>query len=120
MTDVSKLGFNGWTEKILDSSMNGCLHPIRVIKYVDGKPANEEWQVVNQLPFNSWGIKKPLRTKVCPSCKKSYETKNARKKLCYECQEKKTKRIRGERCIQEQEERKLNPAPRVRQKSKYS
>ena len=120
MTYVSKLGFNGWTEKILDSSMNGCLHPIRVIKYVDGKPASEEWKTAKQLPWNAWGRKKPLRTKLCPSCKKSYKTNNARKKLCYGCQEKKAKRIRGERCVQEREERKLNPAPKVRQKSKYS
>ena len=98
MTDVSKLGFNGWTEKILDSSMDGCLHPIRVIKYVDGKPASEEWKTAKQLPWNAWG----------------------RKKLCYGCQEKKTKRRRGERCVQEKQERKLNPAPRIRQNSKYS
>ena len=120
MTTYHKYASGGETEKILDSSMNGCLHPIRVIKYVDGKPASEEWKTAKQLPWNAWGRKKPLRTKLCPSCKKSYKTNNARKKLCYGCQEKKTKRRRGERCVQEKQERKLNPATRVRQKSKYS
>ena len=117
MTDVSKYG---GSPKILDSSMSGCRHPIRVIKYVNGQPVSDEWQAIGEPPVTSWGRKKPLQTKVCPSCKMSYETANAGKKLCYDCQEKKTKRRRWERCAREREARKLNPSPRVRQKSKYS
>ena len=117
MTDVSKYGSS---QKILDSSMSGCRHPIRVIKYVNGQPVSEEWQAIGEPPVTSWGRKKPLQTKVCPSCKMSYETADPGKKLCYGCQEKKAKRRRLERCAREREERKLNPSPKVRQKSKYS
>lgn len=117
VTDVSKYGRG---QIIVDSSTDGCLQPIRVIKYLNGEPVSEEWQTAKQLPLNSWGRKKPPQTRFCPSCKKSYETNNARKKFCYDCSAMKIKRRRDERCIQEREARKLNPTPRVRQRSKYS